>query len=141
MDRVNKLQLPHLLSRQMVFADLAMAMRYVLEPNAARSSDTVEQDQSSVSSEKCNFENDTDHHSWKVAQAIVILDCAKILTTLYPKTGPAYTAVPRTQIGFVGSLVLETAALPVAIVEVLMITVVLGTTILENVTRMRAELV
>ncbi|KFY73554.1 hypothetical protein V499_06375 [Pseudogymnoascus sp. VKM F-103] len=70
-----------------------------------------------------------------VAQAIVILDCAKILTTLYPKTGPAYTAVPRTQIGFVGALVLETAALPVAIAEVLMITVVLGTTILENVTK------
>lgn len=101
----------------------------------------MEQDQTSVSSEKCNFENDTDHHSWKVAQAIAILDCAKILTTLYPKTGPAYTAVSRTQIGFVGALVLETAALPVAIVEVLMITVVLGTTILENVTRMRAELV
>lgn len=138
MDRVNRLQLPHLQSRQMVFADLAMAMRYVLEPNAARSSGTVEQDQTSVSSEMCHFENDTDHHSWKVAQAIVILDHAKNLTTLYPKTEPA---VPRTRIGFVGALVLETAALPVAIVEVPKITVVLGTAILENVTRMRAELV
>lgn len=50
MDRVNKLQLLHLQSRQMVCADLAMAMRYVLEPNAARSSGTMEQDQTSVSS-------------------------------------------------------------------------------------------
>lgn len=86
----------------------------------------------------CHFENDTDHHSWKAAQAIVILDCAKILATLYPKTEPA---VSRTQIGFVGALVLETAPLPVVTVEVLMIAVVLGTAILENVTRMRAELV